>query len=76
MSVVKHTFSLPESIAKELSEFAQELNEKKSHIVAQALSRYFDTLDLELAKKRSAEVREGRVQTVSLEAIKEEMGIE
>jgi len=46
----------------ELSEFAQELGEKKSHMAMEALNQYFDTLDLKLALKRSKEVREGKVQ--------------
>lgn len=75
MQSVKTTFTLPDYIAKELSEFADELGEKKSHMVAEALSQYFDTLDLKLALKRSQEVREGKVSTVSLESIKEELGL-
>ena len=75
MQSLKTTFTLPDYIVRELSEFAEELGEKKSHMVAEALSQYFDTLDLKLAQKRSAEVREGKVQTISLESIKEELGL-
>ena len=75
MQSLKTTFTLPDYIVRELSEFAEELGEKKSHMVAEALSQYFDTLDLKLARKRSAEVREGKVQTISLESIKEELGL-
>ena len=75
MQAIKTTFTLPDSIVRELSEFAEELGEKKSHMVAEALSQYFDTLDLKLALKRSKEVREGKVKTISLESIKEELGI-
>ena len=75
MQSLKATFTLPDYIVRELSEFAEELGEKKSHMVAEALSQYFDTLDLKLAQKRSVEVREGKVQTISLESIKEELGL-
>ena len=75
MKSLKTTFTLPDYIVRELSEFADEFGEKKSHMVAEALSQYFDILDLKLAQKRSAEVREGKVETVSLDSIKEELGL-
>lgn len=75
MKAMKTTFTLPDYIVQELSEFAEELGEKKSHMVAEALSQYFDTLDLKLAQKRSRDVREGAVKTVSLDDIKEELGL-
>ena len=75
MQSLKTTFTLPDYLVRELSEFAEELGEKKSHMVAEALSQYFDTLDLKLARKRANEVREGKVQTVSLDSIKEELGL-
>lgn len=75
MQVLKTTFTLPDYIVRELSEFAEELGEKKSHMVAEALSQYFDTLDLKLALKRSQEVREGKVETIGLDTLKEELGL-
>lgn len=75
MQALKATFTLPDYILVELSEFAQELGEKKSHMVAEALNQYFDALDLKLALKRSKDVREGKVQTISFDAIKEELGL-
>jgi predicted DNA-binding protein len=75
MQSVKTTFTIPDYIARELTEFAEELGEKKSHMVAEALSQYFDTLDLKLALKRSQEVHEGTVATVSFKSMKEELGL-
>ena len=75
MQSLKTTFTLPSYLVQELSEFSQELGEKKSHMVAEALSQYFDILDLRLAKKRSADVRDGKVETISLDSIKEELGL-
>lgn len=75
MYAIKTTFTLPDYIVKELAEFSNELGEKKSHIVAEALSQYFDTLDLKLAQKRAKEVKEGKVRTISLDEIKEELGL-
>jgi predicted DNA-binding protein len=75
MQALKATFTLPDFLLTELSQFSEELNEKKSHIVAQALSQYFDTLDLKLALKRSGEIRSGAVQSISFDAIKAELGL-
>ena len=75
MQSVKTTFTLPDYIARELTEFSEELGEKKSHMVSEALSQYFDTLDLKLALKRSQEVHEGTVTTVSFKSVKEELGL-
>jgi predicted DNA-binding protein len=75
MQALKATFTLPDFLLTELSQFSEELNEKKSHIVAQALSQYFDTLDLKLALKRSGEIRSGAVQGISFDAIKAELGL-
>jgi predicted DNA-binding protein len=75
MQSLKVTFTLPEYIVKELCEFSEELEEKKSHLVAKALEQYFDMLDLKLAKKRSEEVKNGKVKTVSFDEVKKELGI-
>ena len=75
MQSLKTTFTLPSYLVKELSEFSEELGEKKSHMVAEALSQYFDILDLKLAKKRSDDVQKGKVNTISLDNIKEELGL-
>ena len=75
MQALKATFTLPDYILSELSELSQELGEKKSHMVAEALSQYFDTLDLKLSLKRSKEIREGTAQAISFKSIKEELGL-
>lgn len=75
MQALKATFTLPDFLLAELSEFSLELNEKKSHIVAEALRQYFDTLDLKLALKRSEEIRSGAIETIGFDAIKAELGL-
>lgn len=75
MQSLKTTFTLPEHIVKELAEFSEELGEKKSHMVADALSQYFDLLDLKLAAKRAKELRDGDVKAISFESIQVEMGL-
>lgn len=75
MQALKATFTLPDYLLTELTEFAEELGEKKSHMVAEALNQYFDALDLKLALKRSKEVREGIIEPIGFESIKEELGL-
>ncbi len=69
------TITLPKIVSDELTEYSSELQEKKSHIIAGALERYFDYLDLRIAEKRSQELREGNEKTVSFESIKKELGL-
>ena len=54
---------------------AKELGLKKSHMVSEALSQYFDHLDLEVALKRSEEVKKGITKTVTLDEIKKELNL-
>lgn len=75
MHAIKTTFTLPDNIVRELSEFSNELGVKKSHIVSEALSQYFDTLDLKIAQKRSQEMKDGKVKVVSLDEIRKEIGL-
>ncbi|MDR2636072.1 MAG: hypothetical protein LBC08_04495 [Campylobacteraceae bacterium] len=58
----KLLISVPQNLSDEISEFAEELHQNKSALVSQALEFYFDHLDLQIAKKRSAEQN----KTVSL----------
>lgn len=61
MLAVKNTkmlVSMPQSLADDVAEFAKELNQNKSALVAQALEFYLDHLDLQIAKKRSLEKNE------------------
>lgn len=73
MKVQKLTLSLPEKITKELDLFVQELGEKKSRIVANALENYFDMLDLSIAKKRSNAIKSGEEETLNLEQMRNEI---
>jgi len=56
----------------EINKFSEELNEKKSHIIASALDMYFDYLDIKLAEKRLSEDDGIRY---SLDEISKELGI-
>lgn len=49
----KLMISLPHRLSEELKTFSKEFQVSKSGLISQALDFYFDTLDLELAKKRA-----------------------
>jgi predicted transcriptional regulator len=71
MATVKSTFTLPENITFELNSFAEELNEKKSNIIRNALLFYFDYLDLKIAEKRAGENSE----RLSADELRKELGL-
>ncbi len=54
----KMLISVPQNLADEITQFAEDLNQNKSILVNQALEFYFDHLDLQIAKKRSMEKNE------------------
>lgn len=52
MNTVRLNITLPASVNEDMNRFAEELNEKKSHIISSALEMYFDYLDIKVAEKR------------------------
>jgi metal-responsive CopG/Arc/MetJ family transcriptional regulator len=63
--------TLPDYISSQLNEFSEELGEKKSHIIASALERYYDYLDIKVAEKRANEKEE----TFTLEEVRKTLGL-
>ena len=52
MNTVRLNITLPASVNNDINRYAEELNEKKSHIIASALDMYFDYMDLRIAEQR------------------------
>ena len=52
MNSVRLNITLPESLNNDITQYAKELHQKKSHIIASALDMYLDYLDLKVAEKR------------------------
>jgi len=71
MNTVRLNITLPSSVNDDINHYVQELNEKKSNIIANALEMYFDYLDLRVAEKRL----ESNEPTISLEAMRKELGL-
>ena len=71
MNTARLNITIPASMNDEINKFAEELNEKKSHIIASALDMYFDYLDIRLAEKR---LNDGE-PTISFDEMKKELGL-
>ncbi len=70
-NTVRLNITLPASLNDDMNHFAEELNEKKSHIIASALEMYFDYLDIRVAEKRLAD----NEPTITFDELKKELGI-
>ena len=68
--MVRRNFILSDSLDQSLDETAALLGEKRSGIVAKALSQYFDRLDLELAHERAAAYEAGSDSALSAEELR------
>ena len=73
--VSKLSVTLDKNVAEELTSFANELNEKKSHIIENALEYYFDVLDTKVADQRLKELEDGKVKTISADDVFKELGL-
>ena len=67
--------TLSNPIVEELNTFVTELGAKKSHLIEEALTYYFDMLDEKLASKRLKELEEGKVKTIPANEVWDELGL-
>lgn len=59
MKKIRATFTIGDFMLDELNSVSQELGQKKSHIVEQALSLYFDMVDTRIADSRLDKLDKG-----------------
>jgi len=71
---IRINITLPRSLDQELALVSEELNDKKSHIIARALTLYFDELDTLVADNRYKKLKEGKSETVSLTELEKIVG--
>ena len=71
-NTVRLNITLPASLNDDINHFAEELNEKKSHIIASALEMYFDYLDIRVAEKR---LEEDDGTRYTLDEVFDELGV-
>jgi len=74
-NIKKSLVSLPIEIADELDDFSVLLQKKKSKIVTEALSMYFDYLDLGIASERVKSYEAGKSQGLSSSEMRKELGL-
>jgi metal-responsive CopG/Arc/MetJ family transcriptional regulator len=75
--IEKHTrinITLPTALDRELTLVSQELNDKKSHIIARALTLYFDELDTLVADKRYKKFKEEQTETLTVSELEKDLG--
>ena len=72
MQKIRSTFTLSDYMVDELNAIAKEMNVKKSHIIEDALSMYFDYMDLKVAEKRMNDKED---EIISSDTLFKELGI-
>ncbi|RLA71325.1 MAG: CopG family transcriptional regulator [Epsilonproteobacteria bacterium] len=75
MQKIRSTFTVSDFIIDELNEVSEELHEKKSHIVENALAMYFDYLDAKIADKRIDDIKSGKEKVIPAEEVFKELGL-
>jgi predicted transcriptional regulator len=75
MHKIRSTFTVSDFIIDELNSVAEELNEKKSHIVEKALSMYFDALDEKLSDKRLKNLEDKKEKLIPANEVFKELGL-
>ena len=61
--------TLPKSLAYELTAVSKELDSKKSHVIAKALTLYFDELDTVIADLRYQKYLDGKSETYTIDEL-------
>lgn len=69
------SITLPEYLINELDFTANELNDKKSRLIAKALSYYFDALDETIADLRLKKLEQNESRTIPADKVWEELGV-
>jgi predicted transcriptional regulator len=75
MHKIRSTFTVSDFIIDELNSVAEELNEKKSHIVEKALSMYFDAIDEKLSDQRLKNLEEKKEKLIPASEVFKELGL-
>jgi len=73
MAVKRLNITLDEELASELEKMAQILGEKKSRLIAKALTYYFDYLDTKIAEQRLKKLQEGKTELIPAQEVFKEL---
>jgi len=69
MATKRLNITLEEELAEELEQLAKELGEKKSRLIAKALTFYFDYLDTKIAEERLKRLERGETEVIPAEEV-------
>ena len=72
-NIKKSLISLPLEMAEELEMLTEVLHKKKSRIVTEALSMYFDYVDIQIASQRAQAYEAGESQSLTSEQMRKEL---
>ncbi len=75
INVTKMSITLDNHIANELNSVSKELNQKKSHLIQEALSLYFDMIDEKVSDKRLRDLQNGVTKTIPASEVWAELGL-
>ena len=75
VNVKRINITLDKELTKELDSLTEELGQKKSKIIENALMFYFDYLDSQIAEKRLNQLEKGETYTIPAEEVYEKLGI-
>ncbi len=67
---------LPAGLDRELEDMAKSLGQKKSVLVAKALSHYFDILDLDIARERAQRSETGKSRELTPQELRKALGLQ
>ena len=73
MAVKRLNITLEEELAEELERIAKELGEKKSRLIAKALTFYFDYLDTKIAEERLKKLEKDETEVIPAEEVFKEL---
>ena len=70
-------FHLPDAVSQRLQKLAARTGRSETEYMIEAIREYLDDLeDVHIAEQRLKEIREGRAQTVPLEKVMKDHGLE
>ncbi len=74
-NIKKSLISLPLDMAEELEMLTEVLHKKKSKIVTEALSMYFDYVDIQIASQRAQLHESGKSKSLTSKQMRKELSL-
>lgn len=75
MERVRRNIMIPAHLDKELDTMAEALGHTRSNVISNALSYYFDMLDLDIAKERARRIEAGKTKPLTPAELRKALGL-